>query len=50
MNTVIFQHEEKSNKVIDVWNKATNDVTTALQNGLDRYQPYLHDGGLRCPW
>ena len=41
--------EEKSKKVIDVWNKATNDVTTALQNGLDRYNPIfmMADSGAR---
>ncbi|MGN0613306.1 MAG: DNA-directed RNA polymerase subunit beta', partial [Porcipelethomonas sp.] len=41
--------EEKSKKVIDVWNKATDDVTAALKNGLDRYNPIfmMADSGAR---
>ena len=41
--------EEKSKKVISVWNKATDDVTTALKNGLDKYNPIfmMADSGAR---
>ena len=41
--------EEKSKKVIDVWNKATDDVTTALKTGLDKYNPIfmMADSGAR---
>ncbi len=41
--------EEKSKKVIEVWNKATDSVTTALKNGLDRYNPIfmMADSGAR---
>ncbi len=41
--------EEKSKKVINVWNKATDDVTKALKNGLDRYNPIfmMADSGAR---
>ena len=40
---------EKSKRFIEIWNKATNDVTTALQNGLDRYNPIfmMADSGAR---
>ncbi len=41
--------EEKSKSVIEVWNKATDDVTTALKAGLDRYNPIfmMADSGAR---
>ncbi len=40
---------EKSKRVISVWNKATDDVTDALKNGLDRYNPIfmMADSGAR---
>ena len=41
--------EEKSQKVIEIWNKATDDVTVALKNNLDRYNPIfmMADSGAR---
>ncbi len=30
---------EKSKRFIEIWNKATNDVSDALKNGLDPYNP-----------
>jgi len=41
--------EEKSAKVISVWNKVTDDVTAALKNGLDKYNPIfmMADSGAR---
>ena len=41
--------EEKSKGVIEVWNKATDDVTAALKAGLDRYNPIfmMADSGAR---
>jgi len=41
--------EEKSQKVIDIWNKATEDVTVALKNNLDKYNPIfmMADSGAR---
>ncbi len=41
--------EEKSKKVIEVWNNATDDVTEALKNGLDKYNPIfmMADSGAR---
>ncbi len=40
---------EKSAKVIEVWNKATNDVTAALKANLDKYNPIfmMADSGAR---
>ena len=40
---------EKSTKVIQVWNKATDDVTTALKANLDKYNPIfmMADSGAR---
>jgi len=40
---------EKSKKVIEIWNKATDDVTTALKSNLDRYNPIfmMADSGAR---
>ena len=40
---------EKSKKVIDIWNKATNDVTDALKSNLDKYNPIfmMADSGAR---
>ncbi|MBQ7131452.1 MAG: DNA-directed RNA polymerase subunit beta' [Oscillospiraceae bacterium] len=40
---------EKSAKVIEVWNKATNDVTSALKANLDKYNPIfmMADSGAR---
>ncbi len=41
--------EEKSKKVISVWNNATDEVTAALKNGLDKYNPIfmMADSGAR---
>ncbi|MBE6826198.1 MAG: DNA-directed RNA polymerase subunit beta' [Ruminococcus sp.] len=40
---------EKSKRVIEVWNKATDDVTAALKAGLDKYNPIfmMADSGAR---
>ncbi len=40
---------EKSKKVIEIWNKATDDVTNALKSNLDRYNPIfmMADSGAR---
>ncbi|MFA5659220.1 MAG: DNA-directed RNA polymerase subunit beta', partial [Oscillospiraceae bacterium] len=41
--------EEKSQKVIEIWNKATDDVTVALKANLDKYNPIymMADSGAR---
>ena len=40
---------EKSKRFIAIWNKATEDVTSALKNGLDAYNPInmMADSGAR---
>lgn len=40
---------EKSKKVIEIWNQATEDVTVALKDNLDRYNPIfmMADSGAR---
>jgi DNA-directed RNA polymerase subunit beta' len=40
---------ERYNAVLKTWEKCTNDVTTALQQGLDRYNPIymMADSGAR---
>lgn len=40
---------EKSKKVIEIWNKATDDVTVALKSNLDQYNPIfmMADSGAR---
>ncbi len=40
---------EKSKKVIEIWNKATDDVTVALKDNLDKYNPIfmMADSGAR---
>ena len=40
---------EKSKRFIDIWNKATDEVTTALKDGLDKYNPIfmMADSGAR---
>ncbi len=40
---------EKSKRFIEVWNKATDDVTVALRNNLDQYNPIfmMADSGAR---
>ena len=40
---------ERYNAVLKTWEKCTNDVTTALQNSLDRYNPIymMADSGAR---
>ena len=45
----LLSEEERKNAVLRTWEKATNDVTTALQNGLDRYNPIymMADSGAR---
>ena len=45
----LISRAEKSNKFIEIWRKATDDVTTALQNNLDRYNPIymMSDSGAR---
>ena len=41
--------EEKSKRVVGIWNKATDDVTTALKANLDKYNPIfmMADSGAR---
>ena len=41
--------EEKSQKIIEIWNNATDEVTVALKNNLDRYNPIfmMADSGAR---
>ena len=41
--------KEKSSKFIAIWTKATEDVTDALMNGLDKYNPIfmMADSGAR---
>ena len=41
--------EERYTEVLKIWEKATNDVTSALQKGLDRYNPIfmMADSGAR---
>ncbi len=41
--------EEKSKRVISIWNKATDDVTAALKSNFDRYNPIwmMADSGAR---
>ena len=45
----LLSDSERYNAVLKTWEKATNDVTTALQNGLDRYNPIfmMADSGAR---
>ena len=40
---------EKSKRFINIWNKATDDVTDALKDGLDKYNPIfmMADSGAR---
>jgi DNA-directed RNA polymerase subunit beta' len=40
---------EKSKRFVTIWNKATDDVTDALKNGLDKYNPIfmMADSGAR---
>ncbi|MBQ2687485.1 MAG: DNA-directed RNA polymerase subunit beta' [Clostridia bacterium] len=41
--------EERYSETLKIWDKATNDVTAALQQGLDRYNPIfmMADSGAR---
>ncbi len=45
----LLSNEERYAKVIDIWEKATNDVTDALKANLDRYNPIymMADSGAR---
>ena len=45
----MISRAERSRKFISIWNKATDDVTTALQKNLDRYNPIymMSDSGAR---
>ena len=42
-------NEERYEAILGIWNKATNDVTDALQGNLDRYNPIfmMADSGAR---
>ena len=44
-----ISREEKSKKFIEIWNKATDEVTDALKQGLDPYNPInmMADSGAR---
>ena len=44
-----ISREEKSKKFIEIWNQATDDVTDALREGLDPYNPInmMADSGAR---
>ncbi len=45
----MISRQEKSRKFIDIWSKATDDVTVALQQNLDKYNPIymMSDSGAR---
>ena len=45
----LLSDSERYNAVLKTWEKATNDVTDALQKGLDRYNPIfmMADSGAR---
>ena len=45
----LLSDSERYNAVLKTWEKATNDVTTALQNGLNKYNPIfmMADSGAR---
>ena len=45
----LMSDQERYAKVIEIWEKATNDVTDALKNNLDRYNPIymMADSGAR---
>lgn len=44
-----ISEQEKSKRVISIWNDTTNEVTDALKKGLDRYNPIwmMADSGAR---
>ncbi len=44
-----MSNQERYSKVIEIWEKATNDVTDALKRNLDRYNPIymMADSGAR---
>ena len=48
-NEGLLSEEERSGAVLKTWEKATNDVTAALQKGLDRNNPIfmMADSGAR---
>ncbi|MCH5325451.1 MAG: DNA-directed RNA polymerase subunit beta' [Eubacterium sp.] len=48
-NNGFISNQERKTAVLDVWNKATSDVTSALTNGLDDYNPIymMADSGAR---
>ena len=45
----LLSEDERKNAVLRTWEKTTNDVTDALQKGLDRYNPIymMADSGAR---
>lgn len=45
----LISRAEKSKKFIEIWSKATDDVTVALQENLDKYNPIymMSDSGAR---
>ena len=45
----LISRSEKSKKFIEIWSKATDDVTVALQSNLDKYNPIymMSDSGAR---
>ncbi len=45
----MISRQEKSRKFIEIWSKATDDVTVALQENLDKYNPIymMSDSGAR---
>ena len=44
-----ISNQERKNAVLDIWNKATNDVSDALTKNLDQYNPIfmMADSGAR---
>ena len=45
----LLSEEERYSNVIKIWDQATNEVTTALQNSFDKYNPIkiMSDSGAR---
>ena len=43
-----ISQEEQYQKTIDIWQKTSDEVTTAMQAGAEPAQPGVHDGDVGC--
>ena len=46
----LIDDDERRQELIDIWNKATNEIAQAMRDSLSADEHDQPHGVLRCPW